>query len=124
MRRIVLVAGAVVVLAGVTPGEATAGHLTCLGTRTTIDGTPGDDHLVGTPGPDVVAALGGEDRVRGRDGDDRLCGGAGDDILFDGYGTDQVDGGPGSDTLYACPDGSRDLTTGVERVIAASWGCP
>lgn len=98
-RTAALVAGlAMATLAG-TACEPPPTMPTCMGFRTTIVGTAGDDVLRGTSGPDVIAGLGGRDVIQGLDGDDRLCGGDGVDQVHGGEGRDTVEGGLGRDVL-------------------------
>ena len=120
----VLVVGAVVLLSTVAPAAtAPATSAACLGSPTTIEGTPSEDVIYGTPGADVAAAFAGRDVIHGRAGDDRLCGGRGSDVLLDGMGTDLIDGGDGADLLYLCPDGAVDRWTRVERVVVSTRAC-
>lgn len=67
--------------------------------KTTIEGSPDDDHLVGTPGRDVILGGDGSDLIEGRGGGDVLCGGGGEDEIRGGKGADLLDGGPGGDIL-------------------------
>ena len=71
------------------------------GSRCTVIGTSGDDHLVGTPGPDFICGRQGDDVIRGRAGNDVLAGGRGDDELSGGGGRDVLRGGAGADRLAA-----------------------
>ena len=80
---------------------ASAHHLTCQGTPTTIDGTSGNDRIAGTPGDDAISAGAGNDRVDGNGGNDLICGDDGNDRLTSADGADRLDGGPGNDVLSA-----------------------
>jgi len=64
----------------------------------TLDGGPGDDHLVGGFGQDVLD---------GGPGNDTLTGGASKDLLVGGPGRDRIDGGGGGDVIRA-RDRERD----------------
>jgi Ca2+-binding RTX toxin-like protein len=120
---VVAVAGAGAVVVAVSPGAAEAGHVTCFGLRTTIDGTNGNDTISGTNLADVIASFGGSDSVHARSGNDRVCAGSGGDAIYDGFGSDRINGSDGIDTLYLCPDGASDLWINVERVLQSSIGC-
>lgn len=102
---------------------AVASHAACLGARTTIDGTKGDDRLVGTGSRDVVGAFWGDDRVWAGAGDDLVCAGSGNDVVFDGPGKDWIDGGAGFDVVYLCDDRVPERLTGVERTLPSRDGC-
>ncbi len=107
----------------VQPEDAGARHVTCFGSRTTIDGTNGNNSILGTSVADVIASFGGRDSVHALGGSDRVCAGSGDDVLYDGFGSDSINGGDGFDTLYLCPDGPGDFWVNVERVVQSSIGC-
>ncbi|MGH2682884.1 MAG: calcium-binding protein [Actinomycetota bacterium] len=122
-RSTLAVGVALVVATFVQDAGAAASNALCLGTPTTIEGTPGDDLIQGTPSDDVASAFAGNDTVSGARGDDRLCGGRDRDVLFDGAGIDLIDGGDGIDVLYLCPDGSWDRWRNVERVVSSTRAC-
>lgn len=109
----VVVAGLGVV--AVTPADAH--HLTCLGDRTTYDGTTGSDYIVRPEtgsGRDVVAARAGQlDYVYGYEGDDVLCGNDGYDIIYGGPGGDQINGGAWDDSIQG--DDGNDVVRGGAR---------
>jgi Ca2+-binding RTX toxin-like protein len=122
--RSTLVVGVALLIATFVPDAgAAASNALCLGTPTTIEGTPGDDLIQGTPSGDVASAFAGNDTVYGGRGDDRLCGGRGHDVLLDGAGSDLIDGGDGIDLLYLCPDGAIDRWWNVERVVGSTRAC-
>jgi len=87
----------------------------------TIEGTPGNDHIVGTPGDDVICGEGGDDVISGGGGndvifgdggDDVISGDAGDDTIYGGTGDDRLSGGDGFDVLSGGPGDDR-LTGGT-----------
>lgn len=101
----------------------------CFHRKVTIEGTPGDDHVVGTPKDDVILTLGGDDVVEGLGGLDKVCTGGGNDLVrwahgdsvqADlGAGNDQirapawiVDGGPGRDRLVFTGRGMAEINGG------------
>jgi len=94
-----LIAALVLLVALMLAPPASAGHLTCQGVPTTIDGTSGNDSISGTVGDDVINADAGNDRVEGNGGNDRICGGEGNDRLTAVGGVDRLDGGSGNDRL-------------------------
>jgi Ca2+-binding RTX toxin-like protein len=118
-----LLVAAAAVLVALVPSTTSAGHVTCFGSRTTIDGTSGPDRIFGTWASDVIASFAGNDEVHGLGGYDLICAGRGSDTLYDGYGPDRINGGDGYDTLYLCPDGAYNTWVNVERVVQSSLGC-
>jgi Putative glucoamylase/RTX calcium-binding nonapeptide repeat (4 copies)/Protein of unknown function (DUF3131) len=76
----------------------------------TIEGTPGDDHLVGTPGDDVICGEGGDDVISGGGGNDVIYGDAGNDVISGGPGNDTIYGGTGDDNLSG--DAGSDVISG------------
>jgi len=84
------VAAAVLVVALVAAGAASARVVT---------GTLRNDRLVGTPRADVIRGLAGRDQLLGRGGGDLLQGGPGGDT---------IDAGPGADRVAVSYDGARD----------------
>jgi hypothetical protein len=98
-----------------------------------FDGGRGEDVLVGGrfrdgldggPGPDLLVGGRRFDELSGGRGPDQIVGGFGPDAIFAGPGDDRVRAtdpkgdlircGPGRDVAYV---GSRDETTGCERVV-------
>jgi RTX calcium-binding nonapeptide repeat (4 copies) len=82
------------------------------------------DGLDGGPGPDLLVGGRRFDELSGGRGPDQIAGGFGPDAIFAGTGDDLVRAtdpkrdlircGPGRDVAYV---GSRDRTTGCERVV-------
>ena len=106
-------------LVGVTPAYAApaapaSAQQLCMGERSTVVGTPGDDRLEGTPGRDVIVALDGDDTVQAQDEDDLICAGDGHDRVFAGLGDDRVRGGEGRDRIRG-GDGNDDVDGGWEE---------
>ena len=68
---------------------------------TTIDGGPGDDHLIGGQGAEVFIGGEGDDVVEGRRGNDVALLGEGDDVFVwnPGDGSDTVEGQDGDDRI-------------------------
>ncbi len=94
---------AVVLLALLVVGTASARLVT---------GTARSDRLVGTPRADVIRGLAGRDQLLGRGGADFLQGGP---------GRDAVDAGPGADRVAVSYDGARDTVrcgSGLDAVNA------
>ena len=102
----------------------------------TVDGGPGDDHIVGGRGDDTLSGGqgrdyidggvghdisdggGGKDTIYGGPGDDEVSGGTGDDYLDGGSGDDTLMGGPGNDFLSG-GDGRDHIEGGSGEDIAA-----
>lgn len=98
MRAITIAISLVLVL-GVSLPAPTLATKRCLGSKTTIVGTKGDDVIHGTPGPDVIRGNGGDDDIDGGRGDDRICGGPGDDTIRGGKGDDTISGDGDADRI-------------------------
>jgi hypothetical protein len=94
MRRIVLIAG-VLVLTGALVAGSSAAPLKI------INGTPKNDVLKGTARADVLNGRAGNDKLYGKAGNDTLVGGAGNDLLVGGPGRDNLRCGAGKDTAMA-----------------------
>src|SRR5215211_6980429 len=99
VRRAFLAVVLAVLVAGVSNAAGQQPAATCLDTRATIVGTPGNDSLVGTGGQDVIDAMQGNDTVDGGLGDDLICAGDGDDVVLGNDGADGLVGGLGNDRL-------------------------
>ncbi len=78
---------------------ARAGHLTCAGFPTDIDGTNASETITGTAAGEVIHAGGGNDVVFGGGGADIICGGTGNDRIEGGDGGDFLFGDEGVDTV-------------------------
>jgi Ca2+-binding RTX toxin-like protein len=103
MLRIAPVAGACLVLVGVTGSGWASSATTCGDIPATIVGTEGDDTLTGTPTDDVFQAAGGNDTIDGGGGGDLICGGAGNDVVVGGPGDDGLSGDAGDDRIDGSP---------------------
>jgi RTX calcium-binding nonapeptide repeat (4 copies) len=97
--RATIVAGAIILLLGMTQAAPTLAAPSCDGHRATIVGTAGDDTITGTAGDDVIVAGRGEDDVWGSSGADIICGGPGDDVLAGARSSDRLLGNGGGDIL-------------------------
>lgn len=92
------------------------------GTRSTIDGGSGDDHLDGGWGRDTILGGYGNDVINGHWGDDDLIGGPGDDQLFGDRGNDRLDGDQGDDQLDGGPDDDTLLGDQDDDVLRGGSG--
>jgi hypothetical protein len=99
MRRTVLTALTVALLAIPAVGGSAMAAPSCGGLPATIVGNPWSELIVGTFGPDVIVTRGGHDTVLALSGDDVVCGGAGRDIVLGGRGADRIFGDNGHDRL-------------------------
>ncbi len=107
MKRSLPAATVAGVLLAVLPTAAEAAPRWCAGSRVTIVGTSGDDHLTGTRGADVIDGLAGSDVINGLQGDDTICG---------GYGADDLRGNAGRDRLYGGLDARVDHGDGYTAI--------
>jgi hypothetical protein len=68
--------------------------------RSSAEGTSGNDQLVGSNRRDIIHGLEGDDHIRGRGSNDSLYGDQGNDQLFGDRGRDRLKGGEGNDVLH------------------------
>ena len=81
-------------------------------TADTLNGSPGNDHIVGGELDDHLYGRQGDDHLQGGSGQDWLEGNESDDVLEGGPGTDILSGGEGEDRLFA--DSMEDWNTAFD----------
>ena len=91
MKRIAILAMAVLLLTFIVAAAAYAA---------TLIGTNGNNALIGTNGPDKMYGLNGYDVLEGLNGADELYAGKGADEAYGARGADYLVGGSGWDQLY------------------------
>jgi Ca2+-binding RTX toxin-like protein len=110
--RILVIGGALGILAAWFPMLPASGVVYCDGQIATIVGTQGDDVIFGTSNSDVIAGLGGDDQLfAGPESDvwyndvtaNSVCGGSGKDRIFGSSGRDRLLGGLGNDNIVGAP---------------------
>jgi hypothetical protein len=99
MRRLVLTALTVALLAIPAVASTAVAAPSCAGMPATIVGNPWSELIVGTFRDDVIVSRGGNDMVLALSGDDVVCSGAGRDVVLGGRGDDQIFGDNGNDRL-------------------------
>lgn len=119
--KMVLLAGAFMLMLAPAPVLAQARFATCDGKPAGIVGDNFPNRLSGTSGDDVIVGLGGNDTIIGRGGNDAICGNVGRDFLrgggsrdrlFGGVGPDKLIGDPGKDRLFG--EDGNDTLDGVD----------
>lgn len=105
MRKLALLAAALLAVAGIQASTADAAYIECA-VFGPCYGTDNDDEIVGTDGYDEIRAQEGSDLVRGGGSGDDIFGGRGPDVLKGGGGDDALHGGPNDDELRLASDNS------------------
>ena len=107
MRKVILIAGVLVLTGALVSGLSAAA-------LRTIPGTPKNDVLRGTAKADRIDGKGGNDTLYGLAGNDTLSGGPGNDRLVGGRGSDTLRCGPGKDIAVA--DASDSVAEDCEAI--------